>query len=382
VSSEGSPLVSSGEKVPRRVFRSDGSTIRVESRDVSALRWLTEFLVPPFVEENSSPADHVVRLVVDASRYESLREEGSRGSEEANVFQLDSGFRALPIAHLEGGCAVAVDDRQRVVYRIDATTQEVEILTRPGNAACRTGLLQVTRELAMARSWRSKRLLAHAAGLSKNERTLLLAGPKQAGKTTLLLHCLRASGTEILSQDRTLLELGGEAITARGVPTFASIRAGTLDLLPEIARRVHMSPYGPRLTLAECEETSTVPVPRGGERYLTPAQFSRVVERPICESARLAGILFPEQARGDCITLNRLQPDEARSRLRDTLFGSTTRGRPASFFSPGAPMAEDAAMERRCDEVVRCTPVFSASIGVGAFSSSETAVELVERLLA
>ncbi len=83
--------------------------------------------------------------------------------------------------------------------------------------------------------------LLHAFGVTKNGRAALLVGASGSGKTTSGLS-LVLNGWELLSNDVVALQARPEGIFALPVPDMVSLRPFTFHLLPELARRLGISP--------------------------------------------------------------------------------------------------------------------------------------------
>jgi hypothetical protein len=107
------------------------------------------------------------------------------------------------------------------------------------------------RELAANRAQRTGGLLLHAAAFAAGDQGIVVAGPKRAGKTTLLLHALSAASARYVSNDRVLVTADRGRAIARGVPTIVRVRRGALDRFPAVAARFASASYHHRLTLEE-----------------------------------------------------------------------------------------------------------------------------------
>jgi hypothetical protein len=81
----------------------------------------------------------------------------------------------------------------------------VEIVAARDRAETRLALLRVVREYAMLYAARAGWLILHAAAVDFGDYGLVIAGPKRAGKTTLLLHALRNERGRYVSNDRVAL---------------------------------------------------------------------------------------------------------------------------------------------------------------------------------
>jgi len=358
----------------------DGLFIRIEARSTACLHWLREFLAPSFSEVRTGDPDYVVRLTDDDEEYDAEFARSEESETEVSCFQRDSGYARLPLRTEPGGRRVLYEQRQGVIYRTSGTGARVEVLTRSGDMRQRKAMLQVTRELAMARCWRPGRMIVHGAAFAREGRGILIAGPKQAGKTTLLVHCLRASSTEILTNDRALLAADSSQVTLRGIPTFVSIRPGTRTLFPHLSETLRQRGYHPQLALGEEPDRPQAPRPEDQDVYLTPAQFAEALARENRSTAPLAAVLYPRKTQGHRIRMRSLDAREASERLLRNLFGSKTRGQPAQGFTHGAPRLDETALETLCSKMVRHVPSFECPVGAGALESTETAEELAQEV--
>lgn len=77
----------------------------------------------------------------------------------------------------------------------------------------------------------------HAAGLSKGDRTFLLAGAPGAGKSTTAIHLMLA-GYDLLSDDRTYITLDGDSACALSSLDALHVTDDTLRLFPALRRHV------------------------------------------------------------------------------------------------------------------------------------------------
>ena len=373
---------SSASQMQTRYRRFNEIGFRLRSADTSALDWIEEFLSPAFPKSREQPEDRLFELRVDDREYDTHARRFSSSTETIDCFQMDGGFERLGIENLDEDIRLLSNPGQRVLYRIDDGLSRIECISPSSNPAKRKAFLRIVREFAMSRSWNRQRLIVHAAACSIGDRAILIAGAKQAGKTTLLLHCLRVPGIEILSGDRALLETRKtRGFEVRGIPTFASIRPDTLVLLPDLGGVLRERVYDSKLTLEEATFPRSTTFPSAANTYLTPAQFADAVERPLRESAELGAILFPRKADSNQIGLVPLQAGVAAKRLHESLFGGVSRGRTSVAIDPTARGASDASLFGLCEEIVSSTPAFECVVGNESFASASSAEDLIGELL-
>jgi hypothetical protein len=223
-------------------FRFDGLTVRVSCGERGHLAWLEEFLTPWFEIVPPGAAECEVAIVEDEHEYE-RRLAIAPGPEAATAhcFSLDSGSVRLPLWPADGGGRVVFDPRLRAFYEV--ARGRVEVLVRPRDLSARFAAMRVVRELAQERSRANGCLLLHAAALSLNDRTFLIAGEKGAGKTSLVVASLLGKAGRFVSNDRIVVGVDAEGAVAHGMPTLVSVRPPTLEAHPDLRRGLELAGY-------------------------------------------------------------------------------------------------------------------------------------------
>jgi hypothetical protein len=356
--------------------------VLVESSDASHLTWLTEFLAPPFEPCVDVEHDCRVTLIEDQARHRAMLALGPLDG-TLDAFALDTRVVSLP--RWRGAETRLFDPKPQVFYEMTTPPHAVTILSTPANPGGRTALMRVVRELATNRAQRTGQLLLHAAAFAVGDRGVLVAGPKLAGKTTLLVHLLRSGRARYVSNDRVLLDLARTPPRARGVPTIVALRQGTLDLFPALSTALTGARLHHRLTIDEAARLT-----RGGDRLsngppgLSPAQLCEVLGVARLPECELGAVLFPcvTGERG-ALAVHRLDEAEAATRLAGALFGLPP-GRWVSdvFAIPADPPAPDlAARLATCRSLAGRAPCFECRLGLGAFESPRTAEDLIASVL-
>ncbi len=149
-------------------------------------------------------------------------------------------------------------------------------------------------------------LLIHGAAVAIGERVVILAGPRQTGKTTLLLHLLQALQGRLVSNDRVFVWPQMNEFVTLGVPTIVSLRPGTLEMLPAVADRLARSGFAWPLARAEVH-----PDAAPGRTAISPAQLCDLVEVEPSPGGPVAAIVFPTPAPHDLLHLERLTGEAA-----------------------------------------------------------------------
>lgn len=357
-----------------------GLRIRVDSPEPSLLAWLAEFLTPAFAPGNAEPVDCRVSVVADAERLAAARAAVPADAAPVTCLVQDRELIRLP-ARRVGGALTVRDDAAGVAYLVSPDRRHVTLLTAAGNTAGRTALMKVVREVAMSAAWRPPGLVLHAAAFALDGHAALLAGPKRAGKTSLLLHALRIPGARLLSNDRVVLAADGGRLVAHGLPTIVTLRPDTVARLfaEETARRSALR-YHFGLTVAEAEARPPAADPSPRALGCSPAQLARLLGVERVGERTAVALLLPRvdpDARG--IALRRLDTEEAARRLPDVLFAAHRAPQVSDAFAlperSAMPTAADLAARWRAG--VERLRVFDCRLGPDAYAG-----DAAEQLLA
>jgi hypothetical protein len=348
-----------------------GLAVRVESTAPQDLAWLEEFLVPPFELVDGATGDCAVSCEVDAERHAALLSAGMKPDRATLAcFALEQRPVHLPVWTSLVGERRVYDAELNVFYSRPAGAPQVQLLTPPGNPAARIALMRAVREFATNHAWRSAGLVVHAAAFARGDDGFLLAGPKGAGKTSLLTHILRHPDARFLAADRVHLALDDSPVI-RGVPTLVSVRAETLAMFPELRDRLAARAYQHELRLGEAP---AVPVAdgrwAGGGRSLSPAQFCDLLGVTRAAEARLGAVLFPRvtRARGR-IELEPLSAEQGAAKLVHTLFPRRLSAQAPGLFDLDIDHpASDASLGQQCRAVASQVPCFECRLGLDAYA--------------
>lgn len=355
--------------------------ILVESADRSHLAWLAEFLGPHFEVRASGAHACRVRLVEDRARYDEAMAAGPDG-DSLDAFALDTGVISLP--RWRGTRTRLFDAQREVFYEITGPSSETTIIGAPGNLKSRTALMRVVRELATNHAQRAGGLLLHASAFALGGRGVIVCAPKEGGKTTLLIHALRAASAEYVSNDRVLIRPGAVPY-AHGVPTVVKLRQGTLDLFPALAAGLAATAYHSRLTLTEADAR---PAPAADQRSdsprLSPAQLCRLVGVGARADCEVAVLVFPAfTGEPGSFTLERLSPAEVAVRLEEVWFGIRPGRWVSEVFTPdgGPPPPDRAALASRSLALAHHARGLECRLGLTAYESAGAADDLVAGLV-
>ncbi len=360
------------------------TTIEIASDLPEVSAWLDEFLRPAFEERHGSATDFSVRVRAGSEASAAVASTRPPGPlPETPCFALDQEVVCHPSWRVSE--RTVIEDQKLGAYYVLAGNQ-VEVVVLPGSSAFRTGAMRVIREIAACRALASPAcLLLHAAAVEAGGRSVLVAGPKNAGKTTLLAYLAAATRTGILSNDRALVSRDASGFEVRGVPSIVSIRPQTLAFFPSLARGIPAVQRPAHLTLAEADAAFAA---HGGvdariRLRLSPPQLARQLGVPLSASARLSAVAFPATpCDRSSFRVDRLSVTEAALRLRESLFGVGS-GKSATtaferFTRARRPEHGDAAM---IDAIASQVPCFSVGIGAERFAEPEAAEALLAACL-
>jgi hypothetical protein len=379
------------------VFEYGEFRVAVSSDDASHLSWLEEFLAPSFLVGRRGvardfPADCTIALTSDQERYERLCAGGPSG-EMADAYALDRKIMQLPTWNSEGASRVAWDEESNVFHIVDATAHHIQIVAPDHKPISDTGctvriaFMRAVREVTMLHT-RGVGSLMHAAAFALGDAGVLAAGPKRAGKTTLLTYALTAAGAALVANDRVLVRPSGEEAVVRGMPTILTLREGTLEFFPEIRTRLTEAGLHIGATLQEAKRKASSGSPfavgPSGEGHfaVTGAQLCEAAGTTQIAEARLAGILFPRvgDSRG-ALTLHRLEPDDAFGELTRSVFGSDRRPATRALFDLADESGRQGTHEASsmCRTLASTVPCFSCDVGPDSYRMDDSAEALVQQ---
>ena len=365
---EWAPVLQARASSSQTTYRFGRAASEVDIDDPEVARWLAEFLSPWFSTDTPDGAALKVRTTNSGERFSALaRVEAERHPQPLACFRLDRKVVLCPGWSEPDGSILALDQEFGCYYHVQGN--QVEVISRPQDRPARIGLMRVVRELAMQRALsRRETLDLHAAAFVFQGRAILLAGDKNAGKTTLLAHALTSPHTALMANDRVIVDGGLEA---RGVPTVVSVRAETERTFPALGRifprcaaRFHQGELDADFRSASSCRLSVL--------SFSLAQFARQLNSRLEPSAPVGAILFPEISPTlSGWSLEPVDPAEAASRLRRNIYGSALDTCTDTIFQRmmGAlPSIDDRNL--LVDRLAAAVPMIRCLLGKGAYNES------------
>jgi hypothetical protein len=369
-----------------RHFRYRDLTVSVSTADPTQLSWLEEFLCPQFaIVCGGSPNCHVA-VVMDTRQYIDTFRRGPRpDGRQINSFALDTGLIRLPMWQALDDAQAIFDPDFKLFYMVNPDRSQVRILAPNGSRSVRTALMRVVREFAMTSSVRAGALIIHGAAFAVGDRGVMIAGPKKAGKTTLLMHVLQHVGAHFVSNDRVVAAWEDGHPTLYGMPTIVTVRQQGAWRLRFLHERLLASSYHERYSLAETgQRIGRVGRPdRHGRWSMSPAQFCDLLQvRPIAQVPAYA-LVFPRvTGRPGTIELTQLSADEAAVQLAGTLFRAHAPLKTAEMLTSADDTPRGrASFDDVCRQLVSGVRSFTCALGREAYQSRDSAEALVEQMI-
>jgi hypothetical protein len=369
------------------------TTVRIASPTAAPLAWLAEFLTPEFDLAHEANADVAIQFDDAGADYDALHRLGPiENADPVHGFALDT--QMVPLTPWRSGSsskgdAVYLEPDLGVFYRVQADRRSLTVAAAAGNVWGRIALMRLVREIAQSRAMAAGAVAFHAAALGRNGRVLAIAGPKRAGKTSLLLHLLHVTGASLVASDRLCLVNGDSGIAARGIPTVIKIRPGSVDLFAAALASLSDRPHRACLSGVERAEDDLLartqahrPDPR---RVLNPDQLTGALGIDRLGQGALAAVIFPrvdpENAAG--LTLARMDPAIAFDAYERSLFraGQDWLSRSVLLDDAGQLRAKDAALGDFGRQLAATVPCYQCVLGAGAFEDAAPP-SVVAKLLA
>jgi hypothetical protein len=361
----------------------EGITIRASLERAADLQWLEEFFLPWFERSDDAP-DVEVLVSRDPAGYKQLLA-SEPGEARVKAFMMDNRTVEFPIWNVRGAQLAFHDEEHRMFFL--RTGKTIRLVCGDREGSLRMNVMRVLRELAMGVAQLRGGRLLHASAVAIEGRALIITGPRQAGKTSLLTYLLANSPAQFLCNDRLLVKQYDRSIRLLGIPTIVSIRDGTLDLFPGMRQSIENQRFTTRATLAEARASKgqTLAPQKQGRLSLSPHQYCALLGCDPVRAAAGAVLLFPRQTgQAGELGLVRLTAHEARIRLGECLFGHISPDSlsaaftilPGTFSRMTAP--DDDAL---CSELANGLPAYDCVLGNNTYENDRGAGELLKLLL-
>ena len=200
--------------------------------------------------------------------------------------------------------------------------------------------MRVVREFSMNHIHRQESLIVHGSAFSLKNKGIVIAGPKRAGKSTLLMSMLTNKFTNFLANDRVAVSPDKCKPTIQGIPTIINIGDKTLDAFSEFKENLISRNFVYHLTTNETKfaKLKSIRPDRLGNFSISPGQLCHLLQVNHAAEANFSALLFPQitnKSRGK-IDLKEVSPEKAAEKLLRNLFRSGSRKLASSAFNQGA----------------------------------------------
>lgn len=364
--------MSSADQPIRLVLDCAGIGVELVSGDRAVTGFTAEYFDPWFRPTRRVP-EWTVSVGSSASSYASMLDQMPADPCPRPSFAHDQQVLSLP-AWGSGG-AINVYDAERSCF-LRLRRGHVELIGHPETRRWRFTLLWTVQSIAATR-WRRTHVDLHAAAVECAGRALAVAGPKNAGKTTLSFYLMRAGGWPSIANDRTFL--GGDAtpFIAAGMPTAVKIRPLTLARFPELQRGLPPVARPYLYSAAELAGTGGEEESADGVDFaLTPNQIALRLGAATRAQAPLGAIVFPEVCEDEAKwTIDAIEPAEATTRIRRNLYGAAAGERPPTVFEELGDGQHDAPPSL-VDALATAIPCYRLRLGRAAYDDTALSTRL------
>ncbi|HXQ21862.1 MAG TPA: hypothetical protein VN812_09310 [Candidatus Acidoferrales bacterium] len=322
------PVPSAREPTRQRL---DCATVSVElvSDDAAVIDFVVEYFNPWF-RPTQRATEWLIMVTSAASAYVDMQHRLPADAAPLPCFAHDQQVLSMPA--WPSGDVVNVCDADRSCF-LRIRPGQVDLIADASTRRWRFTLLWILLEIAATRL-RQTHVDVHAACVERAGRALLIAGPKNAGKTTLSFHLMRSHGCRSIANDRCFI--GGEApaLVVAGMPTAVKIRPQTLTEFPELHRGLPPVARPYLYTLAELETASpSEERPDAVDFALTPNQLALRLGADTHGAAPLGAIVFPQVCDDEATwAVEPLPTEDVVAGVYANLYGAASGGRPATFF--------------------------------------------------
>jgi hypothetical protein len=356
-------------------FSYAGAGFLARSEDPADIEWLESFFHPAF-EPGAEPEGQTFTLKKNPEALNQARLLDSPDAERVAAFVLDTAVEELPGRRTTQGGLIACDAFFEVAYHRKQDIRICDAGPIGGVRRARGAWMRAIREAAMDHVWTHGASLLHASAFAIGDRAVLVAGDKEAGKTSLLCAALlQTDEAAFLSNDRVVLRREGKRHRVRPLPSIVSIRHGSARVVPWLRQAL----WGATENYLGAEVSAT----EEPERWiLSPRQFSSLLGREMRREAELGCCLFPRIAPSETSFQLRLLVGEERShRISECVFAKNHLGRRSELFRRDGEAAFPSARElrQRVLDDLRGVPCYELKMGPGLYQPEEM-VRLTGRL--
>jgi hypothetical protein len=359
---------------------------RAGSLDERDLVWLGEFLCPPFSADDERAAVFEINLNCDDASFHELMSYPGEEQGYVNGFILDTHIVKFQAFRAQLYTQVFYQEDWNLFYKVSKDRRQLEIIAETGNInQARTAMMRVIREYAVHGVQHSTGSFLHGAAVVHGDKGFLIAGVKNAGKTSLLNYLLSEPKSIYVSNDRVLVYEKNGRFRAHGVPTIISLTRQTIAMFPALQSGFMKQNYHHAYSLRELKAGAFQGIKDDRQEIgLTPRQFCHLVNTPLQPDMPLNAVLFPkvsEQYQG--IRVNAASGPRALELLREAQLSKQHSDEVSLFHIPPAvPPAHTVSGQffRVTERLASQVPCYECQIEKGAYLKGYDPLRLIEQL--
>ena len=370
------------------------ATVRINCTDSTDLQWLLSYF-----NGEQRTLGLLVDYTINLERSDELHQHlwsffgDGQNKQQFPAFNFDTHTIYLPLCGLHNHAKVYFDKEFNSFYLVDDNEKSIRVIGLNGRFWVRNAVANIVLEIIAAQHLIAPYIIMHAAALMFNQKAILICGPKNSGKSSLLIHMLQEAEA-VLSNDRTIVELcqNDESIhaCATGIPTLIKLRRGVRSLFPDFfshypdnLRLASMNPG----EMAKANPERTYPSD-DGRILMHPQQFSSLFGLHYAHTSNVAAIVFPQvQADENLgIHISRLEMSKGRQSLLNGRFRASTEEYKGSIFLPDnyhtsiSLAAAQESQDKLIDTMLTHIPLYTCLLGKKAYQRSEQINEILTRI--
>ena len=346
---------------------------RVTSRDNDVLVWLVEFLCPQFHIAESEKFDVEIHYELNDHEFDQLMGKQPKKRELLAAFILDTRVEYCINWSKRQDCRVLFDYRNGIFFIINSKQPKVQVLVHSSKSTDpRTALMRVVREILIHNLDSADSSLVHSAAFLYKKSGIMIAGPKNAGKTSLLIHCLKANGSYYISNDRVFVCRLEDKFHLKGMPTVITISRETVNLFRYLREAIKSEHYHHAYSTREILAGKFKPRDNNRSVYtLNQRQFCAATGTQAASGGLLSAILFPIISKhSDDFSVTRIGFELAREHLNESELARDS-AQVSSEFNILANPNRSGSYYRLASSIARTVPCFELKIGSRAYKDKE-----------
>lgn len=210
----------------KNYYKYGRTSLTLKCPDKETASWVQEFITPSFKQIEEKKTNWLISYKANKNtwlKYKNLQQETK--TLELDIFSLHRSFFKLPAIIIQNNQTLFFNSDGETFIKINKKQKDVKITAKEYNNRARASIIRILREVIQNECLNLNQIPLHASAFCNNKNEgIVIFGEKNSGKTTLLTECLRDKNFKYLANDRIMLNLQGDKIIARGIPTFVGIK--------------------------------------------------------------------------------------------------------------------------------------------------------------